>query len=160
MKHFYVVRHGLTDAALVDTSHKNVTLNTIGRQQIQHLISLLPIYQVDCIYTSPTLRTIETAEILRSSPDIPLHTDHRLLNKVSTEYPDYQDNLKSLLHDLQSCPYSTILLITHGRIIKFLFALLSPQPINTDTLSLEYGDAFYFFLDETFHFPKWSPLGY
>lgn len=151
MKHVYIVRHGITDASLIDTNHKDVSLNKKGQEQIRRLIPILPI--CECIYTSPTKRTLESSQILQ--PHSPIIIDHRLHNKDSESYID---NLKSLLHDLHQSPFHSILLVTHGRMIKFLYSICHSIPTNS--LSIDYGHAFYSFLDSNgdYHFPHWNSL--
>ena len=53
--------------------HQPIPLNAKGRQQLQHLRNHLQGVKLDAIYTSPMLRAVQSAEIIRGSESIPLH---------------------------------------------------------------------------------------
>lgn len=53
--------------------HQPIPLNERGQQQLSRLRDHLSGVKLDAIYTSPMLRAVESAEILRGGRDIPLH---------------------------------------------------------------------------------------
>jgi broad specificity phosphatase PhoE len=137
----YLVRHGITDACNnSDKSLKNVYLNDEGKQQINNISK--KISKIDKIFTSPTLRTIETANIIRinCNEDANIITDYRLLNKVD-DGQTYINNLRNFLDYLKG-EKETILLVTHGRIIKMIYSIVLYNTIDInfiDGLSMDYG---------------------
>jgi broad specificity phosphatase PhoE len=137
----YLIRHGLTDACFSeDKSAKNVYLNKEGKNQI--INSAKKISSISRIITSPTLRTIESSEIIRSivNPNIEIQTDYRLLNKVN-EGQTYVSNLKTFLDEIKKYN-DTLLLVTHGRIIKMIYSIIVHDTINVDfidELEMDYG---------------------
>jgi broad specificity phosphatase PhoE len=157
----YLIRHGVTDACFIsDKSAKNVYLNSEGKQQINNISKNIP--KIDKIYTSPTLRTIETSEIIRinCNPSVEIETDYRLLNKVKEE-ETYESNLKSFLIDLKK-KNKTILLVTHGRIIKMIYSIIMKGYIDLDfinLLSMDYGSLSKFeYINEKFHFLEFKSM--
>jgi len=145
----YIVRHGITDACNQEPvngkkPNKNVSLSEIGREQILEACPYIS-RSVTKIYSSPTLRTLETAGIIKKNLGLlaPILSDHRLKNKVESEDASYQNNIKEFLHDLS--PSENIVIVTHGRIIKMLYSLINLDVINVtlmDTLTIGYGDVF------------------
>jgi len=145
----YIVRHGITDACGLEPvngkkPNKNVPLSETGREQILEASQYIP-QLVKKIYTSPMLRTIETAEIIKTKVGLlaPILPDLRLKNKVESEDASYQNNIKEFIKDLS--PSENIVIVTHGRIIKMLYSLINLDVINVtlmDSLTIGYGDVF------------------
>lgn len=145
----YIVRHGITNACGLEPvngkkPNKNVPLSETGRVQILEACQYIP-RSVTKIYTSPTLRTLETAEIIKKYLGLsaPIHSDYRLKNKVESEVASYQNNIKEFLYDI--LPFENIVIVTHGRIIKMLYSLITQDVINVtlmNSLSIAYGDVF------------------
>jgi broad specificity phosphatase PhoE len=145
----YIVRHGITDACGLEPvngkkPNKDVPLSETGREQILETCQYIP-QSVTKIYTSPTLRTLETADIIKTKVGLlaPILSDHRLKNKVESEDASYQNNIKEFLHDI--LPFENIVIVTHGRIIKMLYSLINQDVINVtlmNSLTIGYGDVF------------------
>ena len=160
----FLVRHGITDACGLETinnvkPNKDVSLSTLGRDQIREACKKLP-KDISKIYTSPTLRTIETAEIIKdycdTNPEI--ITDIRIKNKVVAFDCSYEQNLKGFINDLKMLKEKNIVLVTHGRIIKMIYSLMTRNEIDCkfmDGLELKYGDVF---LMKDFKFLQWNLL--
>ena len=155
----FVIRHGITDACTDPSLPKNILMNEQGRAQIHdacaHIQSVLmtTVFSHATIYTSPTMRTIETSKILHKflqplciNP-ITILQDDRLLNK--SEIRAFEDNIKQFINDLKmNHPVDNthlLFLVTHGRIIKMMFSIMDRDVIDTtltDDLQLDYGDVF------------------
>lgn len=62
----YLIRHGATQLTEEDrfAGSSDVTLSDEGRRQIASLAERLKNEELDAIYTSPLIRTVETARIL------------------------------------------------------------------------------------------------
>jgi broad specificity phosphatase PhoE len=158
----YLVRHGVTDACKnSDKRLKNVYLNSEVKKQINNISKRIP--KIDKIFTSPTLRTIETADIIRinCNPNADMNTDYRLLNKVD-EGQTYINNLKSFLDYLKK-ENGTILLVTHGRIIKMIYSIVLYNTIDInfiDRLSMDYGSISKFeYINDKLNFLEFNFLG-
>jgi broad specificity phosphatase PhoE len=160
----YLVRHGITDACGLETinnvkPNKDVMLSTLGRDQIVEACKKLP-KDITKIYTSPTIRTIETAEIIKNycdnHPEIII--DIRIKNKVVEFDSSYGQNLNGFINDLKMLKEKNIVLVTHGRIIKMIYSLMTRNEIDCkfmDGLELKYGDVF---LMKDFKFLEWNLL--
>jgi len=145
----YIVRHGITDACGLEPvngkkPNKDVPLSETGREQIFEACQYIP-QSVTKIYTSPTLRTLETADIIKKNLGLlaPILSDHRLKNKVESQDASYQNNIKEFLHDI--LPFENIVIVTHGRIIKMLYSIIVENKINIkllESLTIGYGDVF------------------
>lgn len=138
----YLIRHGETDNChSSDKNNKNVSLNSSGIEQIHKLLPIIP--DPTLILASPTIRTIESAHIMARGKNIVVE-EPRLWNKSE----DYHMNLTSLLQDLRTRhdgAHDIILLVTHGRIIKMIFSLITYGFIHKETMDelvLDYGDMF------------------
>ena len=143
----YLLRHGETDLCYSKRKDidKNISLNETGIQQIRDAIIKLTNVKIDKIYCSPTIRTIETANIVKEKFNLSfdLIIEDRLLNKQINDTV-YEDQLKSILDDIkkQESAGSTIILVTHGRIVKMLYSIVKLGKIDNnflDTIDLEYG---------------------
>ena len=141
-KKVYIVRHGETDACgKEDVKEKDIWMNEKGRLQIEKVLSKLP-RTIDKILTSPTLRTMETAQKIQEySLFAPIETEIRLHNKAEND-DVFEKNIQSLLSDLRDDPEQEIVLVTHGRIVKMIFAILSTGKLDRaimDMIDLSYG---------------------
>lgn len=141
-KKVYLVRHGETDACgRDDVIEKDVLMNENGRRQIEKVIKKLP-RTMTRILTSPTLRTMETAQKIQEySWYAQIETDHRLHNKAEND-ERFENNIKELLSGLRDDPDEEMVLVTHGRIIKMIFAILSTGRLDRatmDIIELSYG---------------------
>jgi len=166
----YLLRHGITPACTdkhTKKLFKNMSLSERGRQQI---INICPKISTNIckIYTSPTLRTIESAQIVQSicSPDAEIVVDIRLKNKIDDENDSYLENILQLLNHLQTgfSQYKDydILFVTHGRIIKMIYSIIEHQSIKKeimDDLDIDYADLFVFYLEhDKFSFPHFTKI--
>jgi len=143
-KKIYIVRHGETDACESSSGSvdKNVLMNEKGRAQIEKILPKIP-KSIGKIFTSPTLRTIETAQMIQvHSMFSTLEVDGRLYNKMADD-EEYEDNIRTLLDGLEKDPEPEIVLVTHGRIVKILFSILSVGRIDRSVMdilhNLSYG---------------------
>lgn len=147
----YIVRHGVTDACgLVSVDNvkpnKDVSLSTTGIEQVHGILDHLP-KTTTKIFTSPTIRTIETSQIIAdyctTNPEI--IQDLRIKNKVVVMDSSYTTNITSFLEDLCNFQDKEVVLVTHGRIIKMMYSLLNLGKIDCDfmnKLELDYASVF------------------
>lgn len=145
----YLLRHGETNLCYSKRKDidKNISLNDKGIQQVIDASTKIK-NNINKIYCSPTIRTIETANIIKKecnfSCDIII--DNRLLNKQIND-DKYEEQLKLLLDDLNKLNKSdesdlSIILVTHGRIVKMLYSIAKLGKIDNDfldTIDLEYA---------------------
>lgn len=162
----YIVRHGVTDACgLVSVDNikpnKDVSLSTTGIEQVRAILDSLP-KTITKIFTSPTIRTIETSKIIAdyctTNPEI--IQDLRIKNKVVVMDSSYTTNITSFLEDLCNFQDKEVVLVTHGRIIKMMYSLLNFGTIDCDfmnTLELDYASVFLMERNSSneFKFPQW-----
>ena len=74
-KKFFIFRHGQTNFNLqgrYQGQKFDLPLNERGIQQAYGLSCILSAYNLDCIYTSPMLRSYQTAKIVAQSTHIPV----------------------------------------------------------------------------------------
>ena len=147
---YYVMRHGgttrnensdkiISSRLETDTYH----LTEEGRVGVEHALELLKLDGIDAIYTSPFLRTKETAEIAGKVLHHKVETDDRLVEashsielegKSEIGNPDLAENIESsesirtrltnFLKDLEAKHRNKkILIITHGMPMYFLQAI-------------------------------------
>lgn len=145
----YLLRHGETDLCYSKRKDidKNIPLNENGIQQVINA-SIKIQNKINKIYCSPTLRTIETANIIKTKLNISCDViiDDRLLNKQINDNI-YEQQLKLLLEDIKKLELlekdiDSIILVTHGRIVKMLCSIAKLGKIDNDFLNkidLEYG---------------------
>jgi len=157
----YLLRHGLTDACFKQTKMKDVCLSDTGIRQIHDLLDHLP-GSIKTIYCSPTLRTIESAEIIQKRLGCKIVVDGRIKNKLDESNPDYFQNLQTFLSDLP-LDKGEILLVSHGRIIKMIYSIINHHKIDKDVidhLEIDYGDLFCLETteDHTLVFKDWKKL--
>ena len=163
----YIVRHGVTDACgLVSVDNikpnKDVSLSTTGIEQVHGILDSLP-KTITKIFTSPTIRTIETSQIIAdyctTKPEI--IEDLRIKNKVVVMDSSYTINITSFLEDLSTYKDKEVVLVTHGRIIKMMYSLLNLGKIDCefmDKLDLDYASVFLMERNSSnqFKFPQWN----
>ena len=164
----YLLRHGITPASADKQTKKlfkNVPLSEEGRRQI---IQICPFIRsnISKIYTSPAIRTLETAQIVQSHafPEAEIVIEVRLKNKIDDETShSYLDNIVQFLGDLRvNHQDSDLLLVTHGRIIKMIYSIIQYNSIDKeimDCLDIDYGDLFVLYLEEDiFSFPIFAKI--
>jgi broad specificity phosphatase PhoE len=142
----FLVRHGETPLCHTTdkTIDKNVPLSEKGRAQIEAICPKIP-RNCAVIYTSPTIRTKETANIIQntSCPHAIIVTDARLLNKADQQ-AQYDTNIRSFLSEILSGS-ENVVVVTHGRIVKMIYSIVKFGIIDIeimDNLKIEYGDSF------------------
>ena len=145
-KKIYIVRHGETDAChqtatVTEEVNKDVWMNEKGREQIEKTVSKIP-KTVGKIIASPTFRTMEVAHRIHDhSYFASIITDVRLHNKMENN-SIYESNIISLLKELTEDVEKEIVLVTHGRIVKMIFSIISKGTLDRnimDTIDLTYG---------------------
>jgi len=157
----FLIRHGMTDACTFDyQGDKNIFMNATGRNQIELCLEKLtqfPLPRHITFYTSPTLRTKQTTELLQSyfrglglGLNLNIVIEPRLYNKQR----DFYSTLRALLDEISSRKLilkeekdadEWMFFVTHGRIIKMVFSILTENRINTkltDSLSIDYANIF------------------
>lgn len=164
----YLLRHGITPACTDKQTKKlfkNISLSEQGKEQIIKICPNIST-QLYKIYTSPTIRTMESAQIVQSlrAPGAEIEVDIRLKNKIDDENDSYFENIIQLLnHIKENNPRdSEILLVTHGRIIKMIYSIIQYNEINKeimDGLEIDYADLFLFYLEKgDFSFPVFTKI--
>lgn len=114
MKKVYMVRHGHTDATGTFDSRSNISLNSRGKTSCMRLAQWLKKHKIDKLYSSPTIRAIETAEILNGYLNTPYKIENSLqeidfgewqeksYKEVCKQYPEY---LKEIMMKRESFAY-------------------------------------------------------
>lgn len=75
-----VVRHGQTDWNILEKiqGQTDIELNDTGREQAKQTGNSIKNEKIDIIITSPLKRTLETAQIINTSLNVPILKDERL----------------------------------------------------------------------------------
>jgi len=79
----YLTRHGQTDwnQRRIIQGKTDIALNDIGREQARITRDALADVTFSCIYTSPLLRAVETAEIINEYHQVPIYKDDRIAER-------------------------------------------------------------------------------
>lgn len=150
---FYLVRHGQTDwnAQKRLQGSADIPLNDTGRREAAHLSEKLRELTFEACFSSDLQRASETAQILSATHSLNVGLDPRLRERSfglfeglfaseltaslkENHYPPSVENdeavQKRVFHSLNEiadrCPGSTVLIVTHGGVIKSLLAHLIP----------------------------------
>lgn len=143
-----VVRHGTTDYNVSERLQgvKDIPLNDVGRKDAIFLGETLGEENIDIIYTSPLVRAKETSLLLHLP--CPIYEEERLIERnlgtleglpISCynveKYNSYQQKeridqvetlsevyqrLDSFFQDLKKKSYQTVVLVSHGGVIKII----------------------------------------
>src|SRR5258706_5280692 len=92
MTKFYLIRHGVKEAVMGDPP-----LSQLGVKQAEFSAKFLKEFNVSSIYSSPLLRTHETAQIVGKELGLEITTDERLIERMNWgSKPDesFEDFLK------------------------------------------------------------------
>jgi len=118
MKQVILLRHGEAELSAVLDFKRHLTSN--GKKQLNNLGQSLKLrsIEIDLLYCSSSLRTLETAEIIQN---------HIPIAKVYYEKDIYSGNLETLLTLLEKTPSSVqhCLLIGHNPAISLLTTYLT-----------------------------------
>ena len=133
---YYIFRHGETFATKGHTEYgdKILSASTLpeGIPVTKRLAEYLKNIQTDFNVRSELLRVEQTAEIITKITEKKFETDARLNDtmvapkELKDVYPhtetkdEFITRIKSFLTDLQSKPYETVLIGTHGGVIAAL----------------------------------------
>ena len=138
-KNFIIFRHEKTDRPEQQTLSEWLKsgLNEEGRERSLVLADNLKQYGIELIYSSPRLRTYQTAELAGFKLGIPVYTDKRLdeinlgllgdmtYDEISRYYPELWGNrydCASFIHD--AAPGGESKYAVRERIFDFLYSLL------------------------------------
>ncbi|MDP8907370.1 MAG: histidine phosphatase family protein [Thermoproteota archaeon] len=76
-------------------------LTDLGREQVKHAAGILSTIDIHKIYSSPVIRTVETAEIVSNIVNVPFDTDERLFEiELGKLVGMYYDDLLNTHGDL------------------------------------------------------------
>lgn len=97
--HLFLIRHGETDWNVEGRyqGQADPPLNERGKCQAHELVEKLAQVDLDLLYTSPLLRSEQTAEILASKLAIRVYKDERLME---IHQGDWQTRLRSEIEEL------------------------------------------------------------
>ncbi|MEK7138367.1 MAG: class I tRNA ligase family protein, partial [Patescibacteria group bacterium] len=147
---YYVMRHGpstrnenskgITNNTRLESDHYSLT--DAGRVVVEQHLELLKLSGIDAIYTSPFLRTKETAEIVSKALHHKFEIDERLREKEDSlelegkkiNYGEFgsdaesqesiRTRLMSFMNDMEKqYRNKKILIVTHGTPLKYLQAI-------------------------------------
>lgn len=152
---FYLVRHGQTDWNVEKRiqGHADIPLNEVGRVQASQLQEELKPIVFDHCFSSDLQRTMETARILTASRSLVMHIDPRLRErnfgiwegKLSSELTASVEQERmtvetdaaiekrffAFLQDTEKKhPGSSILIVTHGGVMRTVLAKLLDIPLS------------------------------
>lgn len=157
-----LVRHGKTEynEKAILQGKSNIPLNDNGRRECYRLKEQLKEIDFDICFSSPLIRTVETAMILvgdRVLISVDKRLEERSLGKLegksvelydSKRYWDYQLNCQEdgvepiqdlftrcedFLRDLEkNHPNQKILIVAHGAVIKALYHLIKKTDLSSD----------------------------
>jgi broad specificity phosphatase PhoE len=130
----FLVRHGQTDSNLrgLTLGRADVPLNELGRKQAQCLAAALVNEQLAAIYTSPLIRTVETARPIASAHDLEVQHEYPLIEmdigemdglsfaEVRERYPDFLETWVSEDGPMERMPGGESLLDVQQRAVEAL----------------------------------------
>lgn len=165
MNKLYIIRHGQTNwnTKKILQGKTDIELNEEGRKQAKELSTKIDLSKIDICICSPLKRTTETAKLIVGSK-IPIIKDELLIERGFGDYEgqiinfdlieklwDFKLNYsKKNIEPLQDClnrskqflekinqtyQNKTILIVSHGSLIKTLHFNLIGYDENTDFLS-------------------------
>lgn len=160
----YIVRHGKTDwnNKGILQGHSNIELNNEGIKEVSELVKQIDVNKIDVCFSSPLKRAVETAKIIMK--DNPIILDDLLIERCYGDLEgktiDYEmiqkhwnydlnyseDNIENIQKILRRASMflekikkeykdKTILVVSHGSLIKALHFNLIGYDKNTDFLS-------------------------
>ena len=127
MTTIYLVRHGETDenSKNIIQGRKNTHLNTKGVQKTKELRQTIISLGVDICYTSPLLRTLETAFGLVADKALIIKND-RLLDDVIIKNKDKK-----------------ILIVSHASVIRCMHHILRNTNLNNEKLHIPIPNSYF-----------------
>ena len=150
-----IVRHGVTleNAANIAQGQTDGTLSEQGIKENESLAVQLKDYSFHCMYSSPLARAWQTAAAIHQyHPTVPLIREDRLMERhlgVLQEKPypvpyseadvyegmETADSMKERLNEFlaeikQQHKEETIVLVSHGYLIKVLLSILHGWPVE------------------------------
>lgn len=155
-KPFYYIRHGQTDANKYGAAISDAPLNAEGILQVEKAAKLLKGKNIKIIIASPKFRTKQTAEIINKQLNVPIIYDDGLkegrwkaapgktLNKQIDNKKIWSDGgdvvgveeslylFQMRIHNTIKAvvnKYDDVLIISHGRYLRYLTTLLNENPI-------------------------------
>lgn len=152
MKKLYFVRHGLTEmnAAGLWSGTTETPLTDVGRAQAKEAGEHAKTLGIDAIACSTMSRALETAEIIAKQIGFAPHTIHQSSLLIERHFgelegtpwePDFNmdgiaeaESIDTLFHRaklafewLESLPYDTILVVSHGSTGRALRHIIHPE---------------------------------
>ncbi|RDI41239.1 histidine phosphatase family protein [Falsibacillus pallidus] len=96
MKNIYIIRH-----AKAEGQPFSAPLTQEGREQAEALVDFFEGKDIDCIFSSPYLRTLETIRPLALKRGIDITEDERLSERVLSgdDLPDWKEKLEQSFDD-------------------------------------------------------------
>ena len=147
----YIIRHGQTEKNKKKSENevstdKNSKLDHIGKIQAinigQYFYSLRNTCKLIAVYTSPRIRTLQTADLILTyaGKDIDIRTDDRLVKEANSNIIDALNELFISIYDKYKYTEGSILLVTHNHIIDTLYNKLETEDysrvkVNNGTIS-------------------------
>ena len=155
-KPFYYIRHGQTDANKYGATISDAPLNEEGKMQAEKAAEMLKGKNIKVILASPKLRTKQTAEIINKQLNVHIIYNDGLkeggwkaapgktLNKqidnkkiwgegsdvvgVEESLYSFQMRIHNTIKELVN-KYDDVLIVSHGRYLRYLTTLLNEDPI-------------------------------
>ncbi|WP_433743003.1 histidine phosphatase family protein [Falsibacillus pallidus] len=141
MKNIYLIRH-----AKAEGQPFSAPLTKEGREQAEALVDFFEEKDIDCIFSSPYLRTLETIRPLALKRGIDITEDERLSERVLSgeDLPDWKEKLEhsfidfsfvlpggessqaayeraaSMLEEILDSPEENIVIVSHGNLTTLL----------------------------------------
>ena len=148
MKQIYFIRHAESEKN-VDKSHQGEnTLTERGYEQTKMLAERLKEIPIDLLIVTSKKRSQQTTEIISSSVSAPLKESDLFTEKeeefekmpASPERTEYFLHLhkraKEAISFLENLPEEKIVIVTHGRFLKFLTAYIILKETLTEEMAV------------------------
>ena len=147
MTTIYLVRHGETDenSKNIIQGRKNTHLNTKGVQKTKELRQTIISLGVDICYTSPLLRTLETAFGLVADKAL-IIKDDRLLERNMGIFDDKNlfERCQNFLDDvIPKNRDKKILIVSHASVIRCMHHILRNTDLNKDKLHISIPNSYF-----------------
>ena len=160
----YIMRHGTTvwNENGITQGRSNNRLSKSGKELTEQVSANFKDVQIDLIFVSPLMRTMQTSNIINTYHNVKIIKDERLieihqgiftgkkwsnLTKEERElknlrdyscgmesYESVYERVNNFIQDIKShCPFENILIITHNVCASLMYIILSGQ--NVDILN-------------------------
>ena len=150
MKQIYFIRHAESENNVDKNYTGENTLTKRGHEQTEMLTKRLREIPIDLLIVTSKKRSQETTEILNASLHVPVKENDLFLEEDDDfeKMPENQERTQSFEHlvtrakeavsFLENCSEEKIVIVTHGRFLKFLTAYILFKENLTEAVAIPF----------------------